>query len=318
MATMNKMERFQAAVNGAEVDRLPVSVWLHFATEHLPGESVADRHLDYLRAYDFDYLKVMNDYRWPLPAGTPNVQTADDLRRIEPQPLSAYEFEQQLICLGKLRRELPDTPLVETLFNPLQTLARGAGQSAVQTVLANPEAGDAALEAITQTHIAYVKALKDAGVDGLFYSINGAVDPAHGGLTDEQFARFVTPYDRRILQAAEGLVRVCHVHGFNLRFDRCLGYPVEVYSWSHLNSAPSLVEARRLTNAALMGGMNEVKLTRQSVAEVEADITASVREAGPRKLLVGPGCTTAPDTPERVLKAAVSITRGLAIEQRWR
>jgi len=244
---------------------------------------------------------------------SPHTATADDLRRFEPQPMSAYQFDQQLRCLRQLRRELPDVPLIETLFNPLQTLARGAGSSAVQTVLNNPEAGDVALAAIAQTLIAYVEAVKAAGIDGLFYSINGAVDPAHGGLTDEQFARFVTPYDRRILKAAEGLTRVAHVHGFNLRFDRCVGYPVEVFSWSHLNSAPSLGEARRLTQAALMGGMNEVKLTRQSVGEVRADIEASVRDAGWRKLLVGPGCTTAPDTPDRVLHAAVEVTRGLRL-----
>ena len=313
MTSMTKMERFRAAVTGQDVDRLPVSVWLHLGTEHLPGHAVADRHVAYLKAYDFDYLKVMNDYRYPLPQGVENVVTAEDLRRFAPVPMSVYQFDQQLRCLRQLRRDLPDTPLIETLFNPLQTLARGAGASAVQTVLNNPDAGDAALEAIAQTLIAYVEAVKAEGIDGVFYSINGAVDPAHGGLTDEQFARCVTPYDLRILQAAEGMTRVAHVHGFNLRFDRCVGYPVEVFSWSHLNSAPSLGEARRLTGAALMGGMNEVKLTRQSVGEVRADIEASVRDAGWRKLLVGPGCTTAPDTPDRVLHAAVEVTRGLSL-----
>ena len=280
MNSMTKTERFRAALAGTDLDHLPVSVWLHFATEHLSGEAVADRHLAYLAAYDFDYLKVMNDYRYPLPQGVANVQSADNLRRFEPVAMTAYQFDQQLRCLRKLRRELPDTPLIETLFNPLQTLARGAGQSAVQTVLANPEAGDTALQAITETLVAYVQALQAEGIDGLFYSINGAVDPAHGGLTDEQFARFVTPYDRRILDAAEGMTRICHVHGFHLRFDRCAGYPVEAFSWSHFNTAPSLAEARRLTKAALVGGMNEVQMTRQSVAEVEADIRASVAEAG--------------------------------------
>ena len=314
MDLMTKMERFRAAVRGDDVDCLPVSVWLHLGTEHLPGEVVAQRHIDYLKAYDFDYLKVMNDYRYPLPAGVANVTTADDLARFEPQPMSVYQFDQQLVCLRRLRAALPDVPLIETLFNPLQTLARGAGSSAVQTVLHNPEAGDKALEAITQTLLTYVQAVKDAGIDGLFYSINGAVDPAKGGLTDEQFARFVTPYDLRLLQAAQGMTRVAHVHGFNLRFDRCAGYPVEVFSWSHLNSAPSLGEARGLTQAALMGGMNEVQLTRQSEAEVQADIEASVRDAGWRKLLVGPGCTTAPDTPDHILRTAVRVTHGLTLE----
>ena len=313
MSSMTKTERFRAALAGADLDHLPVSVWLHFATEHLPGDAVADRHLAYLGAYDFDYLKVMNDYRWPLPQGVANIQTADDLRRIEPLAMTVYQFDQQLRCLRKLRRELPDTPLIETLFNPLQTLVRGAGQSAAQTVLANPEAGDEALQAITDTLVAYVRALQAEGIDGLFYSINGAVDPAHGGLTDEQFARFVTPYDQRILEAAQGMARVCHVHGFHLRFDRCVSYPVEAFNWSHFNTAPSLAEARRLTDAALIGGINEVMTTRQSATELESDIRASVAEAGWHKFLVGPGCTTPPDSPDRLLRAAVATAHGLAL-----
>ena len=34
---MNKLERFHAAVTGAAVDRVPVSLWLHFVTDYVDG-----------------------------------------------------------------------------------------------------------------------------------------------------------------------------------------------------------------------------------------------------------------------------------------
>jgi uroporphyrinogen decarboxylase len=313
MTSMTKMQRFTAALRGEAVDRLPVSMWLHFASEHLTSEETARLHARYFTTYDWDYLKAMNDYRYPVPGGETVTREAD-LRAFRPLPMSEPAFAKQLAMLRMLRGQLgADVPIVETLFNPLQTLVRGAGASAAQAVFANPQAGHEALEAITQTLIDYVKACKEAGVTGLFYSVNGAVKPEAGGLADGQFAEFVRPYDLRILKAAEGMARIGHIHGFDLLFERTLDYPVEAFSWSHHNSAPSLAEARKLTQAALIGGINEVTITRQSVADIRADIEAAVREAGARKLLIGPGCTVAPDTPFRLQYAAGQTVKQLKI-----
>jgi uroporphyrinogen decarboxylase len=310
---MTRLERFNAATRGDDVDRLPVSVWLHFASEHLPGQEVARLHLEYFNAYGWDYLKVMNDYRYPLP-GISEITAESDLMRFAPCGMSEPSFAQQLTCLRELRSTLgSDTPIIETLFNPLQTLVRASGANAAAVVFAHPEAGHTALDAVTQTLIDYIGACREIGVNGIFYSINGAVDPAHGGLTDEQFAEFVAPYDLRILAAAQGVTRIAHVHGFHLRFDRAMNYPVEVFSWSHLNSAPSLAEARLLTQAALVGGIDEVAIPKQSVSDIASDITCSVEEAGVRKFLVGPGCTVPPDTPKRLLMAAGEATRRIKV-----
>ena len=309
MTEMTRMQRFMAAINGEAVDHLPVSMWLHFATEHLSSEETARAHMRYFTTYGWDYLKSMNDYRYPMPHND-MVTNADELAAFKPLPMTEPAFAKQLACLRIVHSELgADVPIVETLFNPLQTLVRGSGLSAQELVLANPAAGHAALEAITQTLIDYVNACRNIGVVGLFYSINGAVKPQSGGLTDAQFDEFVRPYDLRILRAAEGMARIAHVHGFDLLFERTLDYPVEAFSWSHHNTAPSLAQARKLTHAALVGGINEVAIAKQSVADITADIEDAVRDAGPRKLLIGPGCTVPPDTPYRLQMAAGRVAR---------
>lgn len=305
------MERFRAALAGQEVDRLPVSVWMHFGTEHLSGEEVAAIHLRYWREYDWDYLKVMNDYRYPLP-GLEAVETANDLERFRPLQMDAYPFCEQLRCLRTLRQELGDAvPIVETIFDPLQTLVRAAGEQARQAVIAHPEAGLQALEAITETLCRYVKACAEAGVTGIFFSVNGARGADDGGVAQAVFQRFMEPFDRRVLQAAEGLVRIGHMHGLGLEFDRVRAYPVEAWSWSHHHTRPTLAEVRQVSRAAIIGGVDEVRIHGQTRAEVAQDIRATVEQARVRGLLIGPGCTVPSDTPRRLLHSVAEAARGV-------
>lgn len=310
---MTRMERFRAAVAGQEVDRLPVSVWLHFASEHLSGEEVADLHLRYWREYDWDYLKVMNDYRYPLP-GLEAVESAEDLRRFEPLDMDERPFREQLACLRKLHRELGGSvPIVETVFDPLQTLVRAAGERARLAMLEHPEAGLQALEAITETLCRYVRACAEVGVTGIFFSINGARGEGSGGVSEAAFRRFMEPFDRRVLQAAEGLVRIGHVHGFGLEFERVRDYPVEAWSWFHHHTRPGLAEVRQASRAAIVGGVDEVRIHGQTPAEVARDIRATVEAAGSRGLLIGPGCTVPSDTPRRLLHSVAAAARSVNV-----
>jgi len=310
---MTRRERFLAAVHGGEPDRPPVSVWLHFASEHLPPERVAELHLAYQRTYDWDFVKVMNDYRLPLVgdgAALASVQALETVATIEPDrpPLTT-----QLEVIRRLRAALgPDVPIVETLFDPLQTLLRSAGSSVLALVRQEPRAARQALGAVARTLRGYLQALREAGADGVFYSVNWATRPEAGGLEDREFRSLVEPLDRSLLEAAEGLVRIVHVHGNDLDFARVAGYPVEAFNWSHRHSAPSLAEARELTDRALIGGIDEVAFASQTLGEAELGIRRAVAEAGRAGLIVGPGCTVAPDTPRRLLEGVRHMVEGLA------
>ncbi|MDB5808859.1 MAG: hypothetical protein JWN94_981 [Betaproteobacteria bacterium] len=46
---MNKRQRFEAAVNGDDIDHPPSVVWVHFVTDALPAGEAARRHAEYVR-----------------------------------------------------------------------------------------------------------------------------------------------------------------------------------------------------------------------------------------------------------------------------
>jgi len=78
---MNKIERVDCVLKGQEVDYAPISLWYHFGVQHGGGEPFARITLDYFKHYDFDFLKVMNDYYYPTPQGLDAVRSQEDLQQ---------------------------------------------------------------------------------------------------------------------------------------------------------------------------------------------------------------------------------------------
>lgn len=302
---MNKRERFQAAVNGGEVDHPPCVVWVHFVTDAVPGEVAAQRHATFLRTYDWDISKVMHDYRYPLPEGLETINTPADMMRFETLPVTINNFQQQLALMRALRKELgPDVPIVDTFFDPFQQVIRTAGISKSQFIYANKREALHMLNAVTDTVCGYMQELKKAGCDGVLYSINGAITPAgERGVDEETFKTFLRPFDLRVCEAMQGMTRILHVHGTHVDMKRVLDYPCEVFSVSdRLQGNPTLAQLRAMTDKCLMGGINESKIQERSIPEVREEIWDAFKQAGKKKFILSPGCTSAPQTPQHILR----------------
>ena len=313
---MTKRERFTAAVGGGDVDHPPCVVWVHFVTDALPGEEAARRHAAFVRTYDWDLCKVMHDYRYPLPGGMETLQTPQDMLRFAKQPArSLPNYVEQLKVIRTLRAELgPDVPIVDTFFDPFQQVMRKAGFSTAPLVYGNRREALHMLDAITDTVCDYMQELKRAGCDGVLYSINGAIaPPGERGIDDETFRTFLRPFDLRVMEAMQGMVRILHVHGTYVDMRRVLDYPCEVYSVSdRLRGNPSLAELRAMTGKCLMGGINEKKIQESSPAEIREEIRDAVRQASKRTFILSPGCTSAPQTPEHILRCVRETSRAMA------
>ena len=312
---MNKRDRFIAAVNGGDVDHPPCTVWVHFVTDALPGDEAARRHATYVRTYDWDMCKVMHDYRYPLPDGIETLTSPQDMLQFEKLPGTIPNFAEQLKLIRTLRRDFgPDMPIVDTFFDPFQQVMRKAGFSCAKLVYANPREATRMLDAVTATVCEYMHELKAAGCDGVLYSINGAIaPPGERGIDDETFRTFMRPFDLRVCEAMQGMVRILHVHGTHVDMKRVLDYPVEVFSVSdRLAGNPSLAQLRKLTDKCLMGGINEQKIQERSLPEIRAEMQDAYRQAGKRKFMLTPGCTSAPQTPEHILRCVRTTSLELA------
>jgi uroporphyrinogen decarboxylase len=299
---LSKRERFLAAAHLQEVDRPPVGAWIHYHSASFTPRETADAHLAFQRTYDWDYLKVMHDYRLAVPAGLEEVARASDLDRVGDPSLDYVNFDAQREVLTILHDELPDVPLIDTLFSPIQTVVRALGASAVPFFQADPALAHAVLGRVALLLAEYVSGLSALGVDGLYFAVTGAgTDASALGLTSEQFADFVAPYDSHVLEAAEGLVRIIHLHGENLKTDLVVDYPGEVLSWSDRVSRPTIAEVAA-SGVVPMVGLDEVASIYWTPSQTVADVQRSRAQASDR-IIVAPNCTVHSDVSPTVLRA---------------
>ena len=79
---MNKLERVDAVIAGQRPDRPPVSFWYHFAPQFASGPPAVEAHVRHVETYDLDFLKIMDDNRYPRTATSSGIITdVADLER---------------------------------------------------------------------------------------------------------------------------------------------------------------------------------------------------------------------------------------------
>ncbi|BAS26583.1 uroporphyrinogen decarboxylase family protein [Limnochorda pilosa] len=300
---MNGRDRVLAAVEGRPVDRPPFSVWYHFASQHRPPANLAEQELAFFDVYRPDLLKVMNDYRPPLPGGIQEVRRPEEWAALEPLTPEAPTFRSQIEALRIIREAVGHRAvIVDTVFSPWATAGRMLGEQGLERLRQAPEALRQGLAALAESLARYVGALLEEGIDGIFFATRGA---STAELTGDDFERLVRPYDLQVLEAARpARLNVLHVHGTELDIHRVLDYPAHVVNWSHHHTPPTLAEARSLTDRCLMGGIDEQAIGSLTPPEVARQVRAALEEAGRERFIVGPGCAVPTETPPDRLLAA--------------
>ncbi|MBI3457565.1 MAG: hypothetical protein HY002_17435 [Candidatus Rokubacteria bacterium] len=301
---MTRIERLRAALAGKPVDRPPFTIWYHFGLQHAPAERTAQAHLEFFDAYHLDWLKVMNDYSYPMPDGLETLGQARDLARLTPFDVTRGPLGEQLKVIEILAPALRGRGLfVDTVFNAWNTLRRNVVKNAIGALMRDhPTELRAALSVVTDNLTRYALASLERGAAGIFL----AVPATEESLTADQYARFMRPFDLALLEALRdrGECHILHAHGARLYFDRLLDYPVHAISWADRAGGPSLAEARRRTSLALVGGIDHTTFPDVSAEAIRDQVRTAVAEAGREKLLLAPGCAVATNSFPELIRVA--------------
>jgi uroporphyrinogen decarboxylase len=306
---MNKIERLRATLAGKAVDHPPFSVWYHFGNQHASPELTARVHLDFFEHYDLDFLKVMNDYDYPMPEGMEVMSTPADLKRLHPLEVAHTPLGQQLKVLEIISKPLEGKALfVDTVFNAWNTLRRNLVKEAIPKLMAEyPNALLDALEGVNQNLIQYSLASLERGSAGIFLSVPASAE----FLTLEQYEKFMRPFDLKLLKAiaGKGECHILHAHGERLFLDRLLDYPVQVLSWADLNGGPVISEARKRTPLTLMAGIDHVKFAYISTAAIRDQVKSARTQGGKTKFILSCGCSIPTYSFPPLIRAARDASR---------
>jgi uroporphyrinogen decarboxylase len=289
---VNKKERVDRVLKGEALEVPPVSLWYHFGVQHGGGEQFAQITLDYFHHYDFDFLKVMNDYFYPVPEGLTAVRSREDLQRLAHFEPEETVWAEQFKALQTIGRELKDKAyFIETVFDPWQSIHRNLAAENMQHLMANEsQALLEALEVVTDNLIAYSRKAMQLGAAGIFLSIPAGQEI----VTREQFLTFVKPFVRKLLEAIEGAgpMTTLHVHGKDLFFEEVLDLPAPVLNWWDRGpSGPTLQWVLERSPACVMGGIDQTLVARRTQDFLQRHVGEGRQLGGLRRFLLANGCT---------------------------
>lgn len=324
---MTKRERLAAAVTGQEVDRVPVALWRHFPVDDVRVEELAQSAAAFQQQYDWDFIKLTPSSHYSVADwgtkvsyrghahGTSQyvyfpVKTADDWETLKPLHPHSGMLGEQLACVRRLRELVgPDVLIIETIFSPMDQARHLIGNGLEMVHLrCYPEQVVAALQMITETTIAFVQAVIDAGADGIFYATQYA-RATH--LSQDEYREFCRPMDIKILEAAKhGTFNMFHLHGMHTYFDLVADYPVQALNWHDRETGPTLAEGKEKFAGLVFGGVSQHEI----VEGTPEDVTKLAREAmastNGRRMGLSTGCVVPTVAPWGNMRALRDVAEG--------
>ena len=315
-SSMTKWERLRATLQGEETDRTPVALWRHFPQEDERPDTLAAATLAFQEKYDWDFIKFS-------PTGTYNIMdwgaetvwqsNTSGVRTVTRYAVQSYQewpalnnldvtagflgFQNQAVSLTAQAIK-GQVPLLQTIFSPLTTAQKMAGERVFTDLRKHSEALKQGLEIIADVTTRFALEAIRAGADGLFFATQLA---SYRLVDDREYQEFGEAYDLQVLQnlRPKAEILMLHIHGEDIIFDLANRLPVDIVNWHDRITAPDLEEARQRTPAALAGGVNEWQtLQTSSPAEIQAEVRQAIQAAGGRKLVIAPGCVIPYETSE--------------------
>ncbi|MDR1257588.1 MAG: uroporphyrinogen decarboxylase [Spirochaetaceae bacterium] len=314
---MNKYDLLEQVFSNERPERVPVGFWFHFvgdpAADGFKDPAIfnanIDGHRKFFAEFDPDFVKIMTDGFFIYPnSGFYAARSAAEFGSIESIG-AGHEWIESQVEFAKTVRGIigGSTPCFYNIFAPATLFRFGRGDSDLTAladfIVKDRDAAARALDTVARD-IALLagRILGEAGVDGVYYSVQDLADSRIG---DEVREKIFDAANFTVLEAANrksrrNILHVCGYDGFRNNLSRFAGYPAQIFNWATAVEGVPLGAGKRLLGGKpVIGGfgntVNDV-LYRGSRAEIEAATTAILEESGLSGVALGADCTIPPDT----------------------
>jgi len=319
-------ERMQACLTGQILDRPPVALWRHQPVDDQSPETLTAATLHFQQTFDFDLVKVtpassfcLRDWgvedKWEgSPEGTRRytkrvITGPEDWARLTVLDPRSGHLARQIECLRSLRRALdPETPILQTVFNPLAQAKNLAGETQMLDHLRRyPEAVLEGLKTIAASTRCFIEAAIETGIDGIFYAVQHAQASL---LTLEEYQTFGLSIDQSVLTPTPELwCNILHLHGREVYFDLAPAYaslfshPL-IVNWHDRETPPALSEAQRRFDGVVCGGLSRDTLVLGTPDQVRKETQEAMMQTGGQRFLLSTGCVVPITAPYGNILAA--------------
>lgn len=320
---MNKRERVEAFFRNEETDYVPACFWRHYIPELERGEDVAEAHLKFYRETDLDLVKISSDgfFGWPAKA-LEDLTDVSALYHIEHVSAEHPFIRGQIERAKKIVQALDgECFTLYTTFCPMSLFRLQVGwDKMMECIRRDPKAVLHACDVIAEDQKKLIEGLlREAGVDGLFYSVQNAELTR---FTPEEYREWVRPSDRKILDYANSLSRYNVLHccgwdadaaGTHNHMESWQDYPAGAVSWAAYVDRLDTAGIRAFFGGMpAWGGFDNRScglLYRGTKQEIMEETLRLVAENGRKGYMLGPDCSLPTDVDIEHIKWVVEAAR---------
>jgi uroporphyrinogen decarboxylase len=328
---MNKRDRLTRAIAGETIDRVPVALWRHWPGDDQRAADLARSIVDFQKTYDWDFVKVtpsssfsvadygvQDEWEGHLEGTRTYTRRAvyrsldwTELRALDPtRGILGRQLEcVRLVCEG-LRQD--DSPVLATIFSPLAQAKHIAGEGLMlRHMRTHSDRLHTGLNAITESTLRFIEALKRLPIAGIFYAIQHA---SYDVMAEAEYQVFGLPYDRKILEAVSDKwwFNMIHLHGDAPMFRLCTQLPVQAVNWHDQETEPDLVQGKLQFNGAVCGGLSRwAHVHHGTPTSVREQARAAITQTSGRRFILSTGCVVMVTSPLSNIRAVREVVEGV-------
>jgi uroporphyrinogen decarboxylase len=173
----------------------------------------------------------------------------------------------------------------------------------------NPDRLQTGLNAITETTLRFIEALKRTSISG----INFVVEHAHYDvLSAEEYQTFGLPYDRKLLDTlpSRWWLNVLNIRGKAPMFRFIDHYPVSVVNWEDYEEEPDLARGKSLVRGAVCGGLSARDHVHYGTpASIRDAARKAISQVNARRFILSTGLPLLVSSPLSNLRAVSEVAK---------
>ncbi len=327
---MDKQERLLKTIAGENTDRVPAALWRHWPGDDQRAADLARSTLEFQQSFDWDFVNIcpsshyqISDYgiqdEWEgnLEGRRTVIRRAiyrslewTELRPLDPNrgTLGRHQEAIRLVCDG-LRTE--PTPVVCTVYSPLtQAQALSGAEILIRHIRTNPDRVQTGLNALTESTLRLIDAVKKLPVAGIYYVIDHANADI---LSEEEYRAFGLPYDRKIIESLpeKWWLNLVQVRGGTPMLKVIAPLPAQVVHWPDQDSEIELAQGKLILNHALCGGLSRWRhLHNGTPTSIREQARLVLSQLNHRRLILSAGDPLLVTTPLSNIRAVRDVVEG--------
>jgi uroporphyrinogen decarboxylase len=304
--SMNKRDTMLRLIQDeTSPDYIPAAFFLHFDSNYHQGQAAIDKHLEFFRTTNMDFLKIQ--YEQPFPSSAPILKPGDWAHA----PLCSEQFFEAPIHVveGLVKAAQSEALVIMTLYSPFMWAAHLDADIA-KHLEEDPEAVKTGLAIMTENVLTLVRACKRAGIDGFYASSQGG--EAFRFRDPHLFEKYIKPTDLAVWDEISScrfnILHICDYEGGYNDLSPFLDYPGDVVNCSLKLGDRVLTpkEGSELFGRPFMGGLERKGVLATGSLEAIQQTATDVLAQAPEQFILAADCTVPSDTPWKKLKTAIA------------